>query len=527
MRAVFLYIVGGTITFGGWIHMHRHRFTGRQWLLIAMVVVLALGTAQTLCHVDSDSWFMVFTGRQILDGWKSGGFPSYPTQMSGTTHTGWATIVEQPWISLIKAMFYDMGNTGGLVILNIIMAVICIGSLYTWSYWRTKKRALSIFSASVPLVLVGGTYVLSGRPMAMSGALFVWLLWVLESAENLSGKEQSWRLMTVFIISAIWIRCHMALWWVGVGLCLIWTMSDASTRTWTPWVAWEGRRRFWCAFGLYLLGGLTTSYGLDASLFLFRAYGAASVIPISEMMQPDLLSDSMLVCLFGLIVEVWALFDGRMPMRDFILAGIGIVGGAMTCRNIFMAWICILPAFLFMACHIKLDRNVIAEKLHLPSVDMDKWDFDKSFGTALVILFIGITLSVSTVASVGIQTESDSNTPVEAAQEILHNAKDKEPRVLTSFNTGAYLMSQGCLVSMDARPELYGSAINRSDDYVKEYLKLLRGGASVYDQMTDQKCTYVCLDKSAETAAAYQIKHDSRFVILYEDGDTIAARISF
>lgn len=506
-----------------------HKFTARQWILIGLVVALALGTAQTLCHVDSDSWFMVFVGRQVLDGWKAGGFPVYPTQMAGTTHAGWATIVEQPWVSVIKAVFYNAMGTGGLVILNNIMAALCVGSIYAWAQWRTKNISLSIFSAAVPLVLFGGGYILSGRPMAISGVLFVWLLWVLESAEGLSGKDQSWRLLTVFIVSAIWIRCHMALWWVGVGICLIWTMSDASTVAWTPWIAWQGRHRFWCAFGLYLLGGFTTSYGLDGPLFLLRAYGSAASIPISEMLRPDLLSDSMLVCLFGLAVVIWALTDGRLPMRDFILAALGVVGGSLAVRNIFMAWICVLPAFLFMACHVTFDKNYIAEKLHLSQADrenINKWSFDKAFGLHLVVLFVAVTLVVSTVAAVGIRTQSDSNTPVEATQEILSNSKDTQPRVLTSFNTGAYLMSQGCLVSMDARPELYGSAINKSDDYVQEYLKLLRGETSVYDQMADQKCTYVCLDKSAETASIYQIKHDARFVILYEDEDTIAARIS-
>lgn len=71
-------------------------------------------------------------------------------------------------------------------------------------------------------------------------------------------------------------------------------------------------------------------------------------------------------------------------------------------------------------------------------------------------------------------------------------------------------------------------SLNGKEDYLVSYKEAIEDGtASVYDLMKSQSCQYVLLTYAEEKPAIYQVKHDDRFTVIYDDQDiAVVARLN-
>lgn len=507
---------------------------------VAVLVAAVLGFVTIAVaypfHVDTDLWFFVTNGRQILDGWREGCFPVYPTTLAGTTHAGYATIIEQPWPSVVAALAYD-----GLGALGLKLTVFgYAGLLGVVAYRRLVRRmgrgrwfvALALVGA---MLLLGAQWLLVGRPMALTATLLLLLLGVLESSERAGSRfGRPWvRAGAVFALSAVSVRCHAAMWPVGLGVVALWLMSGREARGWTPVGSCRGRSGRWLDVVAYALGGVTTSYGVRLPLYVALSYSSAGSLGITEMRLPAQLSASTLVVVCLAFLLAWACTDGfgrrlgrggDAPVREVILAALSLVACLTQVRNLPVGLVLMLPLVSTFVADGGMDACVGASGTRGLELRLF-WSHETEVRCARAFLVVvGVTVALGLVIA-GPAQAGDAQTLM--ADALLEDAGEASGvRVFTSFNTGAYLRLRGCVVSMDARPELYSRALNGCDDFVDTYREVLSGACDVHELAVAEGCAYVCLDERAEYASVWQVRHETdEFSLVYDDGTFVVAKV--
>lgn len=458
-----------------------------------------------------DEWFMLNVGHQIQDWWTQGHFPTYPTSLCNSTHTDWSIVIEQPWTCLIKSWIYDIGGLRLLSVANWACATTCVGIIVMWGKHMRNARCgllMAIFCMAISELLG-----LACRPLIISMALAALTIW-LASTDN---KKKI--LILSPLISLFWIRIHAALWVVGLGVLLIYSISDVTVSDWNWKSAWQDRSFMLIAVFLYAACGPSTSYGVGLPAFIFKAYTAASVMYIPEMLPPDLLFPSSLMAVFAVYVLIHRTHKGDIPVREFILGLIGAVGIALAARNHPIGAVCLCPALVGYTFH----GGQHIEDLFTPS--------DKGL-QRLGIVGIALGLTLAFLLSVLRPIPADSPThPQTAGDTLIADAASRgitRPRVTAGCTAAAYMQWRGCITDFDGRPELYMKSLNGKEDYLVSYKEAIEDGtASVYDLMKSQSCQYVLLTYAEEKPAIYQVKHDDRFTVIYDDQDiAVVARLN-
>lgn len=483
--------------------------------------------AQTMPFpVNPDTWFFVTNGRQIVASWASGGFPSYPTTLAGTTHVGYATVIQQPWMSLLAWAADEAFGTSGLVLLEFALLALVMCALL--SYVRSRRGSWLLGYACVAvMLLLASPWLATGRPLAVSVTLSLVVMGAVESSER-GGFSRGWRLVVVvFLLSCVWVRFHAALWPLGLGIMGVMTLSPAVACGWTPVGAWRGRRWQVMSLVAFAAGGLTTSYGVDLPLYVVRSVGAASSVPIDEMASVAALSPSAFVGLAVAGLVVWSLLGGArggshvVPARESLLATVGVLAALTVYRNLPVALVLALPlATRFAGEAGRVFGGVGSVERFLEGAsERDVW---RRFGVSFVVV-LALGCGVSLAFDGG--SANAHAEPVAAADAMLADAGGETPRVLSSMICGSYLRYAGCDVSMDGRPELYSGVMNGGEDYLAEYERLVYGTCDVHDEAVAEGCTYVCLERDVETASFWQVLTDERFDVLYEDDYVVCARV--
>jgi hypothetical protein len=112
-----------------------------------------------------------------------------------------------------------------------------------------------------------------------------------------------------------------------------------------------------------------------------------------------------------------------------------------------------------------------------------------------LILIVGVQVMTDTLVK---EPSDTASTPIEAA-DWLDGHADPNAKVFTHFNAGGYMEWRGYRVGMDARPELWNSAISKNGkDRYKEYIDMSQNKLSCEEYLADKEFDYLIVNTDTE-----------------------------
>jgi len=353
---------------GGWIHAATSAGLSNavgKWLrsfdggrFIAAELFLALATVACFANVQSDTWWHLAAGREMVRTGKV----MLTEQFSHTAFGGpWANY---EWLS--QWVFFQVYHTGGMPLLAATCALALFGAcLFTWSLMRGPiADRLLVLALAVPLA----TPSWSVRPQAFT-------LFLLGLTAYLIVRERFWPLPLVFLI---WANLHGA---VALGFVVL--LGDLAvaiaTRRDVP-------RRL--IFGsLCFAATLLTPLGLRYWPEIVRSLQRSRVNRIAEW-QPPTLSPEYAVfwlvvgTLFWLAITRWRRLESYADRVLLMMAVFVFPLAVRAMRNIGPFALVAVPAVARLAFHQAVTRPVAQAEHRVTSA-------------ALRVLVLAVSLTVA------------------------------------------------------------------------------------------------------------------------------------
>lgn len=431
--------------------------------------ICAIMTACILVHIihtyfDSDTYFFLSEGRNMM---QSGIVPikNWFSFLNGLK------ITEQQWLwSVIVYRIYRIGGHIGLYILTVLHAVIFI--VLTMWFCKVKQIPKAVgFLSGLFLLCIAAPF-LSSRPTFVTVNLLLLQIIFMEKAL----QSQKWKNLLVMLpISILEINMHAAMWTFHLAVFLAYLCPQIKIpklpglKAGTTAISRPPYPLRFPAAGalLTIAGGLVNPYRADAMLYIFRSMSPdLTGLGIAEMNPVSLIS------VFGILVAagcIWFLMSagtrknsGRFSCRFvYIYAGFLLLGCIAKKNLIFtlLGFFILFLNFCKNGQYGEIYRKIQASICHLNLFYVGI--------TVLMLLVSGCYAYADFPKSV---TETDSIvTPVRAVEYLnLHHA-EKECRIYTEYNNGAYLGWHGYHGYIDARAEIWSKSINKKWDILHEY----------------------------------------------------------
>lgn len=445
------------------------------WLLLLLALAPMFIKSST---PNSDTFFLAATGRWIVQNL------AVPTINPFVIHEGFEIVVQQ-WLYDVGVYFvYEYFGNLGLLVMTILAYCLTLFMLRKYVTLFTPNTTVhniaTVFAGIAILPFV------TARPSSITMTLMLAMLYSLEQYKRTDKNKY---LFYMLGLSMLQINVHASMWPMMLVFCIPYFFIAH-----IPNHQWKRRLRVWAKrhwkLWLTMLGmvlvALINPYGLNGMMYVFRSYGAATAIVIDEVNPPSFLSIPwfviiiMIACLVVTIYKPWRRhhYLSKNTMVYVYLALGTILLASMHYRNNWYCTIGCLPVMTWALNHFVRKREVMSDG---PA------NIAKAFATVLacIMLCVGGLNIASYQFPDGVDTFC---TPVEAVEYL---STQKDVKLFTEFNNGAYFEWHGYEVYFDARPELFDEKINGKEDVVSEYMAAYDGTIN-YDEFVEKyKFTHI------------------------------------
>ena len=297
---------------------------------------------------ETDKWFLLATGRQILR-------EGIPLANPWSIETGTLGIVVQQWLhDVLLWRAWDVGGEVGVALVVLAMSATAIAAslAVTCAFagrGLTGIRPWMTLAATGAFCLVAVGW-LTLRPSTWTLAA---TLAAVAACERTRRDGRLPRLLALPALMVALMQLHMSMAWLAafaVGCFALPASLDEVRALPTP----EGRRAYVCAHCPFLLACLVmvlvmplNPYGFDGMLYLFRSFGAASyegtILEMKPVWDPMVRGGVLGFALRGALVLVaLALCVRRHVLRPDVtlLCAVCLVASALQSRN---GWLPAIP----------------------------------------------------------------------------------------------------------------------------------------------------------------------------------------
>lgn len=336
---------------------------GKRDRLFLILLACVMSTAGFLMQgngsYDSDGWFLLATGKQIVEH----GIPyANPWSLSS-----YRPIVVQQWLhDVLLYGSYALAGYAGAVLYQVLLAgVVALALAFAIRGFGDKRLTLPRLLFSIGLALFGAGIYISVRPTAWSMACMALTVGVCASWR----RTGNWRyLIALPAITVLHVNMQSAMWLLDVFLagCFLLPRDLSEFKTTTPEEMLGEIFPLSIALVAMIVASFVNPYGVDGARYVIVSMGAASYGNVISEMKPAFeATNGFCVVYFavGFIPTALAAAIGRkrvdVPLLVILIAA--LVATMLHRRNV---WIFSVASALAFASLLTGTEDPTASKSH-------------------------------------------------------------------------------------------------------------------------------------------------------------------
>lgn len=436
-----------------------------MWIMAFFVLLIPLRNI-LMDVVDNDAWFIMSTGREILQN----GFP-YINPFTMIPDMG---IIVQQWIPdvLTYLMFSNFGSLGLMVMVSSLYFITVFLMFKVGRMWVSKENGAVIVAYIGLLGVVLSTFI-SIRPTVYT--MIFLLLEVLALEKYKRTNDIRW-LVLLPVVSLCEVNFHASMWPLTLGVAVLYMIPIVQGVKGLQLTPYRYRIAPIAVALLTMVAvGFINPYGINGMLYMALSYGSATYGGIITELEPTkMITAQGLACLALFALLVWYVAT-RIKSKE----GVDVTAVLFAVVTFALAVMHIRNTWFFLVATLPVVSILIGSK-KFSNFILFKDDPFKAAVWSLAFVFAFLAFIVGTVVSQpqkNIEEVDDDCIPVVAIAYLDQAHPDAESRselkIYNSFNSGGYLEWRGYKTFMDPRPELYNARINHQGDFFNEYVDLI------------------------------------------------------
>ncbi len=469
------------------------------WLWITLFSLMITYFVLSIQCMDNDGWFILANGRYILEH-------GIPYKNPFTWMKGLDVVLQQWAYSVVVYSIYQWFKVPGIFLFCCLLHVACMILFFKIAKLKQVDIKTALVLSSV-MFLIGSSF-LSIRPTFITVLLLLWQVYVLEQYRQ---DKKAWKLWQLILISLLEINFHAAIWPFHFVMLLPYLVPPIEN----IFVQFKPKdysiKPFLIVIPMMAAAGFLNPYRIDGIKYVFLSYGKelkdAGVV---ELAAPSFQSSGLVFLLLLAVILCWIALHREEKIDApffYILCGTAIMG-TMHLRNLIYAYFGIL---LFLCEMVRQNKQTVKRMI---------------YGNLVFAVFLGtIAFAWSGISGKVLDYKQDDDvySPVKAIA-YLDEHEEKDVKVFTEFNNGAYFEWSGYKCFVDPRPELYFKKLNHKADIFQEYQELITTTEpEKIDAFFDKyQCDYACVSKRSSLNLYFSMQHgwkpmiNSKEYVLYQ-----------
>ena len=444
--------------------------------------ILMIGLRAITTTYDNDLWWLLATGREILEN-------GFPRINPWSIHDGLSTVIQQ-WLPSV--ILYVVYKSGGMITLKIMLSILILILVFVL-YYLCHISSGSNFGGEFFLFLIGVALVslsvyFSSRPQIYTMILYTCIVIILEKYRR-SGNPKILYLLP--LITFVHVNLHASMAPFDMFIIFLYLIPDIPSfirkKGFTFDISFSvsdyDRKQLLIVFILAGAALLVNPYGIKGALYLVESYGAAGYGNyINEMKNSVMWSQYGIPDMCLIILGCIVIGKNGIHSVDFPLTVLFIVCIFLSIMHIRNEWLIAL-----------FSVPLIAKGLKGVSLYSEKFTV---FREKVIVIPVGIILSVcfcfyvyQNVWITGIEGSDIDNINFPTATVNYldsyckeNNIDSSELALCNNFNNGGFLEYYGYKVMMDPRPELWEPMITgKEEHYYQEYVDFACGKTNPKD----------------------------------------------
>lgn len=459
------------------------------FLLIPTIII-----SHNYIHLDNDAWFILNTGRYILN---HGFFYVDPF----TIHEGFSMIVQQ-WLTdlIFWVVFHYLGNIGFFFFLTILTYILLFAH-YKLVYLVSKKKFMSVFFTIICSSL--WLRYMTSRPQMFTYLSLLLELYILEKYIKTNNKKV---LYILPFISLLQINLHASVWFMQflfIGTFIVNGLAPKKLKK----EDFNVLPIIIVAIIMFLIGFLNP-YFYKSVFYLYYSYGSSVINSnISEMRLSNFASMQvknilLLVVIFILLSNFFKKF--KIEIRHyFLFCGLLIFAFMHNKSTIYFLLIALyVIGYGLRDVNIKIKQKIIKKKV-----------LEKLVPICLVILSCIIILLTPVSMHKNIKEIDYHNDYEGAIDYLLENYDPNKVILYTDYNNGGYPEYRGLKSYIDPRAEVFLKKFNGKEDILEEFFN--RKPTTIPYMFYKYKFTHLLVTKNDKDILMYLFEHADQYEIVY------------
>lgn len=470
------------------LNYHPSKWEALAFLLLPIFIGLLTSTS-----FDNDIWFLINTGRYILNN----GFPNIDPF---TIHDGFNLVIQQ-WIP--DVIFYEIyrffGKMGLYILTNMFNVYIVFITYKLLMLITDKKRNLAVLFTCIITTLIAFSFIIA-RPQIFSISFLITELYILEEYRKRKNKKI---LLGLPILSILMINFHASMWLLLFCFLAPFIINTFSFKCGNIESDGGNKKELIIVGIIMLLCGFINPYGVEAMTYVITSWGVPVIDQfVTEMMAPDIHTVrgiGTFIIIFSTYIIYIVFFRKKINVSHLcLLLGTTYLALSSYRGIVFFIIASIYPlAFYFKDkfCYVKEPQN--------------KYKYISFFGFMMIFLVI-IPFTIIKSDNLVIMNSSMK----EGIDKLYQSGDIRDIKLYCNYGECNYAEYLGIKVYIDSRAEIFLKANNKKEDILTE-LYLLQNHAIYYKDFLDKYNFTHLLVK--ESDVLYQnLLHDDNYEIIYE-----------
>lgn len=476
----------------------------RFWKYIFAVMVPLCLVVLTMQQVDSDTWYVLAEGREIVE---NGLY--YEDTLS--MHEGLAVTVQNYGFAVVSWWIFSLFGMAGIYMLMIVFFLLILFLIFEICMLISDKNEnLSLIIMMVTGCLMAMGFVVT-REQMLGYVIMLLLIYVLELYIGTSKRKY---LTWIPVLSLILINMRAATWlmiFLVMGVYLIDGIKKPKLhlqgyRCWPIMVAGIAA----------LLVGFLNPYGMKMMTFIFRSYGDAGFMSLVDELQP---------------------FNPWLDTNPIFYAGIiGVITlyAFGNKKNVRVRYLLLLFGFLFLGLASVKGMGELTLVMFFPMALLYKdWKMPTLVNHAganrMLVMWSGaIMVSVGFAGLIGTLVYMDDKPRSQLVQMVdmmdgeVGEGEKKKMKVYAGYNDGGYLEFRRYKPYLDPRGEVFLKKTNGKEDILQEWIDLKNGKKDIGEFIGKYDFDYMLM---TEDDIMYDLKNDEYELIYDEGGDRLYKKV--
>lgn len=459
-----------------------------KWL--AIIIVISTPILFTAKNMDTDTWFLLNSGRYIIENGFTTTEPFSMFQGLEFSFQQWLTDVYFYWI-------YTKFNEIGLILVIMIESMIMLALYYKLCMLVSNRNTGISLIYTICFSAISAAYMVV-RPQITTYIILILELIILEKYVR---TKQVKILAFLPLLSVAEINLHASMWWMLFIFMLPYLCELRFIRIDRIQPDIYPKRPLWIFVIIMILAGFLNPYGLRNMMYLinsggskyaadvigemgpinYKSVGLYLLIVLSVILAVTLSKKKDSIKLRYLYLYVGCAFMALVNVRSIILFALaGFMIGAYECRK-------------FKATGFEIARFVI-----------------------YIEILIGVIVIAGNFNSSEV-FESIKNQNMKIIKYLDERCVPNETNLFTGYNIGALYEYEGYKCSLDARMEVFTKRMNGVFNYFDEFVEVSNGKIYYKEYLEKYNFDYYVLEK--EGALYISVSHDKDFETLFDTDD--------